>query len=130
MKIFLKYAMSKVRKNENKYAEERRRKNRERMRRKRELVKENAVLCEELKQRKRERYHRRVGSGKIKKTEELSQRSKRQQRKIWREKSRKSLLNKKQRIKEQPAILDMTPPGTPKPIDPAINLQNGEDRFF
>ncbi|CAH1115842.1 unnamed protein product [Psylliodes chrysocephalus] len=76
-----------------------------------------------MKMNEPERYHRRVQCGKIKKIQEFSDRSKRKQRKIWREKKIKSRLNKKRQEEHFQAITENTPPGTPQP---RVYLQNNE----
>lgn len=110
--------MSKTQKKKQKCLteEEKRKKNRERMKKARDNKRNNPETYEEEKKKERERYHKRVEAGKIKKVNDLTNREKRTKRKYWRETIKKS-RDKKRLIQEAERQSDeISPPPSPQNI--------------
>lgn len=100
-------------------------KQKERMRKNREKIKNDPVKYEQQKQRERERYHRRKAASKIKIVSQMTEREKRLKRKQWKERSKRYYARKKverqvAEVELQRMIEENTPPNTPPPI--AINV--------
>lgn len=97
---------------------------RESEQRRRDRIKENPELYEEMKRKERDRYYRRKQEGKIKIVSDLTDREKRAQRKNWVQKKRKSREKMKNQRKLQEHLLNATPPESGDNDSEIIGIQN------
>lgn len=94
------------------------------MRNLRERIKNDPAMYEEYKKKERERYKARKEAGKIKSVQELSERERRNIRKRWRQRSKRSYDARKNQEKNREnmemRIREYTPPSTPSPDEQHI----------
>ncbi|CAH1974460.1 unnamed protein product [Acanthoscelides obtectus] len=102
-------------KNTKAHHEEKKTRQREAMRRLRESRRQDPEKYEEDKRKERERYYRRKEAGQIKTIDQMSEREKRNQRKEWRNRSKKHYLGKKNAKELELKLQENSPPATPIP---------------
>ncbi|CAH1111561.1 unnamed protein product [Psylliodes chrysocephalus] len=105
--------------------EERKQKQRETVKRFREKIRNNSNKYEEAKRNERERYYNRKEVGKIKSISQMSYRERSQQRKEWRERSKRCYDRKKEGKLVHQRLEENNAPPTPHPM---LDEVHQEDR--